>query len=491
MKHSFPFNGFFLNKEEAYLVNEHDRNLLLIKSESVKKDDLDKFMLELFDDLCKTPKLFPFLKGVKLFTEYFFNNIDNFTKQEFYYVLSKLQELKIFSLEPQSLEEYTNSNRQSREDSSNKLFSKIEDKLFSKDFKFTDLEIINVIDQFSLANYKKESFWTHIAKIDLEKIVKENEYSKGPEIKLYVQFLYNLSISMPSIFSDSKHSSQLPLIKYLNKVISTFKESLGSEEELKKLRKNNLLSEIPRVVELMNLISLNSNQEIFKYMKKTVDDLVFSLFEARFNKEIEGGATGSKEVGAVLSNEEVFTLVYKYTENYIQWTQFKSNTTKEEAVDKILSSQLFYLLNEIKYSQLNAVSKIYFHYVVSILRNTLLYQVITNNNNISALAAFGKEYKEFFLIIEKYYRELNIKPFTLDAIRLEAYVKGEHSETLFSQIKSEEVQELLTQYKNLNLNLIEKDYREKLYMDISFFENHSKELGLQTINVRNSVLTYS
>lgn len=540
---NYPFKTFFLSQNEAYYLNEHDRNLLLLKNNLIDKQETKEFMLKFFESMLKIKKLFPYLKGVDVFSEYFYNNINEFTREEFLYLCSKLDELKIFNINNNN-NYYLNDNEDTRSNKYNfdevytkEDFNEIDLKNLSNNYynnreKFYDaistrlmkdisekenninndtsnnltnksiIDVIKLLDQFTMSGYKNNEFWNKISNLDLNDITTTLDSKNNSstltnksiqETKLQIQYLYNLSLSNIKAIEDSKTNiKKLQLLESITKTLSdTLKNILDTSKSNTNLKittskKNkSMIVEVPRVMEMLLRISLNTKTGIIESIKNRFEDEVFQYYEKKYEekyKEINKNNNSEEKNFTIefdhISSDISFTLLFKYLEYYFN----KSSTSGSDIVD----TRLFLLLEEINYNNLNAMSKLYFNLVIIGLRNLLLKQINSNTSKKN-----NHYYKELLTLVDKYYKDLRIK--ILQEKTLINFLQEDKETLTLDEYK--ELESLLKQIKEyfgiISNSDINFDLKQKIFYDIEFFENLESKIGaLDTIKIKNSILTY-
>lgn len=540
---NYPFKTFFLSQNEAYYLNEHDRNLLLLKNNLIDKQETKEFMLKFFESMLKIKKLFPYLKGVDVFSEYFYNNINEFTREEFLYLCSKLDELKIFNINNNN-NYYLNDNEDTRSNKYNfdEVYTKedfneidlknLSDNYYNNREKFYDaistrlmkdisekenninndtsnnltnksiIDVIKLLDQFTMSGYKNNEFWNKISNLDLNDITTTLDSKNNSstltnksiqETKLQIQYLYNLSLSNIKAIEDSKTNiKKLQLLESITKTLSdTLKNILDTSKSNTNLKittskKNkSMIVEVPRVMEMLLRISLNTKTGIIESIKNRFEDEVFQYYEKKYEekyKEINKNNNSEEKNFTIefdhISSDISFTLLFKYLEYYFN----KSSTSGSDIVD----TRLFLLLEEINYNNLNAMSKLYFNLVIIGLRNLLLKQINSNTSKKN-----NHYYKELLTLVDKYYKDLRIK--ILQEKTLINFLQEDKETLTLDEYK--ELESLLKQIKEyfgiISNSDINFDLKQKIFYDIEFFENLESKIGaLDTIKIKNSILTY-
>jgi len=338
---SYPFQGFYLNEEDALILNDLDRSLLLFKSNSVIQKEVKAFLLQFLSDMSKIKKLFPYLTGINVFLDYFKKNLNDFDFKEIAFCIKNYENLKIFS--------YNNSNSEillsndeiqeieiHKNIQSDSMINDLSDKVLTELNKneYDILEIIKILDYFSLSGFRDDKFWKEISLINIIDQLENKKLSKKHEILALVQFIYNISFSYPKYFSVQNSNS----LKILNKIFTYMTDRFEEVIFEKRSELNNeLVFEIPRILESIFLINQTMNDEAFKFLQKNYIDKLNQLVEKGPNKSLD---------------YILFIVCFKYLENQVI-------LNKEVNDEKFL-----YFLSRINYKELNSKEKVLFNFLI-------------------------------------------------------------------------------------------------------------------------------
>lgn len=477
---TFPFHSFYLSTQEAYWVNEHDRNLLLLKSNNVNESEKKRFFIDMMTELVHVKKLFPYLKGTKNIANFLIDNIFDFNKNELNVCISRLETLKIFD---SNFAVYENENdselmtlnfdfeiKKENEILNNNLINNIIihwTKLnlnLKKNEKISFEASLNILEYLSLVEcIENKKFIVDLYNyIDLDNM----NFSQKTRL-LYLTMKIDSKFVMNNITNNNKNSNEnISFLKLINEILNTIVND--------KTGLNSYIYEIAQFIEIVGKLFVfsSSNDVLIEFIyNKLLDKLIKSYDESYvFNLNQENLITDTLNNGKSISNSKLNS-----SEN--KKTNFKNNSYHFVILYKLLDIDIhslrnnkssisihqdliFLILNSIDYKVLNQMEKIYFHQIIAYLDNSKIKSSKSSKTDQTKL----KFDEEFSTLLSKYKLELSIQDNEKIDIDFFEYLQ--------------------------NFEMV-KDYRNKIYYNIDYFSKNSKKLALEKINVCNAILTYS
>lgn len=442
---TFPYYSFYLSTQEAYWVNEHDRNLLLLKSNNVIESEKKTFFFDMMSELNNVKKLFPFLKGTKHIVEYFLNNTDDFNKSDLNNFISRLESLKIFSHDFEVFENESNEPINLKfvkiNTQKNELVQKViqtwakRNLVKNKKLIYSDFAVI--LEYLSLVEFEEnKSFLRNLFDyIDLNSL----DFNKQTRL-LYLTMKIDKNFIVENMNNKTNNLNHISMLKMSNEILNRILNEKDSS--------NTCLYEISQFLEVIGKLSTYNNDNAIHYMFNKLKDKLSKIYRDLHNESLRLETSKEKiidnknleNINANKNNSFHFIILYKLLEI--------NCLSKSKSVNLDL---IFLILNKIDYRFLNQMEKLYFHQILN-------YILIEKEKNSEILELE----EELSVLLSKYKQELFFK---------------------------QNVNVDFTQYLG-NAELL-CDYRNKIFYSIDYFEKNSKALSLDKINICNSILTYS